>query len=437
MLKFFFKSENGNTAIVFALSSVVLVAALGAAIDFNFVDASKTKLNAAADAAILAAVKTADATFTAGSPLWNTKGVAAGNLAFKKNLPDNLQSASIALNITHVGNTFSGTATYDYVYPTAYMGLFGTPTVHIVREVAASERIQNYLDVHLLIDVSPSMGIGATDADQTLLHNATGCALACHYSLNNIIGSNYTAARATGAKLRIDVVREATQQLIADMRARSASSDQVRLSIDLYSNSLIPLVAPTTDLVAAEAAAGQIDLTDLIGHSGSMTEYSLAQLASQIGTSGNGYTSSTRKSYVVLISDGTQNSIITTAPVVNGAFTAQFDANYVTNSPNFVFDSFETVSPIKAIACKPIKDAGHTLLTGHVDYLIPSAANGGNDSRFNFIANNLLGVSQAQFKACASDPSFAYTAKTPQDISTMYQNILDDILPTSNLALTK
>ena len=149
------------------------MAATGAALDLNQLEAAKTSLNAAADAAILAAVKTADYSYTNGNASWQPIGVAAGNTAFQKNLPDNMKNATIAFNITHAGNVFTGDGTYDWGYPTSFMGMFGIPSLTITRTVAAGEKIENYLDVHLLIDVSPSMGIGATYADQTLLHNAT------------------------------------------------------------------------------------------------------------------------------------------------------------------------------------------------------------------------------------------------------------------------
>ena len=431
------ESDKGNTTIVFAFSAVALMAAAGAALDFNQMESAQTNLNAAADSAILAAVKTADYSYANGSASWQPLGVSAGNAAFQKNLPDNMKNATIALNITHTGNVFTGNGTYAWDYPTSFMGMFGIPNLTITRTVAAGEKIQNYLDVHLLIDVSPSMGIGATDSDQTLLHNATGCALACHYSFSGATQSNYAASRATGAILRLDVVRQATQQLINDMKVRAVSADQVRVSIDLYSNSIIPLLAPTTDLTAAAAAAGNIDFASGLGGSGSETETALAQLGTEIGSSGTGYNPGDRKSYVVLISDGTQNSIIATTPAFGGQFTASYDSNYTVNSPNFVFDSWETVATIKHAKCDPIKAAGHTLLTGHVDYLIPTIANGGGDSRFNFIKNTLISLSTAEFQACASDPSLAYNAKTPADITVMYKNILDDILPPSNIALTQ
>lgn len=433
----FQKSDKGNTTIVFAFSAVALMAAIGAALDLNQMEAARISLNAAADSAILAAVKAADYSYTSGNDSWQPFGVKAGNTAFQKNLPDNMKNATIALNITHAGHVFKGSGTYVWDYPTNFMGMFGIPSLTITRTVAAGERIENYLDVHLLIDASSSMGIGATDADQTLLRNATGCALACHY---NIIGgsqSNYTASRASGAVLRLDVVRQATQQLISDMKARALSADQFRISIDLYSNSIIPLLAPTTDLTAAASAAANIDFASGLGESGTETENALSQLGKAIGSSGTGNNPSSRKSYVVLISDGTQNSAITATPAVGGQFTMAYDSNYSVNSPNYAYDVWETLATIDHAKCDPIKAAGHTILTGRMEYLIPTVANGGADSRFDFIKNTLNGISISEFQACASDPSLAYTAKTPADITSMYNNILNAIVPPTNIALTQ
>jgi Flp pilus assembly protein TadG len=431
------ESDRGNTTIVFAFSAVALMAAAGAALDFNQMESAKTNLNAAADAAILAAVKTADYSYANGSASWQPLGVSAGNAAFQKNLPDNMKNATIALNITHTGNVFTGDGTYAWDYPTSFMGMFGIPNLTITRTVAAGEKIQNYLDVHLLIDVSPSMGIGATDADQTTLYNAMGCAVACHYSVQNGIGDNTAPARATGAQLRVDVVRAATQKLINDIKTRAVSSDQVRISIDLYSNQLIPLFAPSTDLVAAATAANGIDLTDAVYNSGTDTTYALKQLALKIAPSGNGYGPNNRKSYVVLVSDGTENSVYATPTATPGVTGRIMDPNFVVNPLHLTFNQNETNQTILGADCDGIKAAGHTMLTGHLDYLVPNNNNGGNDARFNFIASNLIQASITEFKSCASDPSLAYGAKTPADIGVMYDNILNDILPPSNIVLTK
>jgi len=223
------------------------------------------------------------------------------------------------------------------------------------------------------------------------------------------------------------------------MKTRAASADQVRISIDLYSNSIIPLLAPTTDLTAAATAAGNIDFASGLGQGGTLTDNALTQLSAKIGSSGSGYTPNSRKSYVVLITDGIQNSLITTTPVSGGAFTGTHDPNYDSytfNSPSYTWDSMETLTTIDHTLCDPIKSAGHTLLTGRVDYLIPTPDNGGTDDRF-FAIENLKSFSATEFKACASDPSLDFIAKTPADITLMYKNILDNILLTSNIALTR
>ena len=124
-MSLFQKSDNGNTTIIFAFSAMALMAAAGSALDVNQLEAAKVHLNAAADAAIVAAVKTADYSYTNGREAWQPLGVTACNTAFQKNLPDNMQDATLKLNITRAGNLFKGTGTYVWNYPTSFMGIFG------------------------------------------------------------------------------------------------------------------------------------------------------------------------------------------------------------------------------------------------------------------------------------------------------------------------
>ena len=71
-----------------------------------------------------------------------------------------------------------------------------------------------YIDFYLLLDNSPSMGVGATPADVTTMVNNTPdkCAFACH-DLSNA-NNYYNLAKSLGVTTRIDVLRTATQQLM-------------------------------------------------------------------------------------------------------------------------------------------------------------------------------------------------------------------------------
>ena len=183
------------------------------------------------------------------------------------------------------------------------MQIFGRKEVELSNRVSANSAIANYIDVHLLIDASASMGIGATLEDQeTLVQTTGGCALACHHD-----ETSWAKARQSRAKLRIDYVRDAVRQFIRNLEEQGKSKNRVRISIHLFQNDIRQIFATSSDLEEAYAAAEKIDLLSYPGV-GSNSAYSLKQLSQKLQSGGDGSRKDNRKSYVVLLSDGIENS---------------------------------------------------------------------------------------------------------------------------------
>jgi len=88
-------------------------------------------------------------------------------------------------------------------------------------------------------------------------------------------------------------------------------------------------------------------------------------------------------------------------------------------------------------SCAEIKSQGHTLLTAHIEYLIPKHQVPASVSRFDFIKNQLMDKSFSEFAACASSLELAYKAGDSREIAPMFDKILSDILPTRQLVLTE
>ena len=88
-----------------------------------------------------------------------------------------------------------------------------------------------YIDFYLLLDNSPSMGVGATPADVTTMVNNTPdqCAFACHDAHNS--NNYYNLAKTLGVTMRIDVLRTATQQLMDTAAVTETYSNQFRMAI--------------------------------------------------------------------------------------------------------------------------------------------------------------------------------------------------------------
>lgn len=428
----FASCERASVATIFAFSLLMLLAACGIAIDYSSAHDRRAKFDSAADSAVLAAVKAARDSFVSGDAGWEAAAQMAGEAIFRQNsrmiLGGGGNLKTVAVTVQRNGNEFVGRLTYDASYPTSIMKLFHKNEIGISNTALANFAIASYLDVHLLIDASPSMGIGATLADQLTMMNdpAVNCALACHQQAGHL-----EAVRATGARTRIDIVRDAVRKFIDDLKLERVSMDQVRISIHLFSNDIHEIFASSTDLDAAYAAAANIELLGYPAF-GSNSAYAISRLNSAIPAGGQGFLDTDRKSYVVLLSDGIEDSRYQPDPAV----AETLDPNFLNTAPYYIASfGTERLQTIEAASCAPIKANKHNMMTAHVEYLVPPAAAGATD-RFDFIRDNLIDKSIAEYEACASSPSMAYKASESIDIEPMFGQILNEIMAPSDLRLT-
>jgi hypothetical protein len=172
-----------------------------------------------------------------------------------------------------------------------------------------------YVDFYLLLDNSPSMGVGATPADVTTMvdHTPDQCAFACHdYNDSN---NYYNLAKTLGVTTRMDVLRTATQSLMDTATAAETYSSQFRMAIyDFGASSktigLRALFSLSSSLSGAKSAAGNIDLMGVYGNNDSYTADKDTQFStvfpainSAISAPGDG-TSSAPLKYLFFVSDG-------------------------------------------------------------------------------------------------------------------------------------
>lgn len=426
----FLRDDRASIATIFGFTLLALLACVGLAIDYSAAQNRRSKLDAAADTAVLAAVKAARDAFVEGRQDWESEGQIAGGAVFQQNIKSVLGGNSdlkkVTLTVTRDGNEFQGALQYAAVYPTRLMKLFNKSELRVDNTMKASFAVANFLDVHLLIDASPSMGIGATLADQTTMFNSPmACALACHQD-----PGNWAAFQATGARTRIDIVRDATRKFIDDLRTERQSHDQVRISIHLFSNDIHELFAPSTDLDAAYAAAANINLMSYPAF-GSNSAHALQRLNSTIPHGGHGFRDNDRKSYVVLLSDGIEDSRYRQSE----ADPESADPNFIETTPYYIA-WFERLQSMERASCDPVKANNHNMLTAHIEYLVPPAWDAAATPRFDFIRDNLIDKSIAEYEGCASKPSLAFKAAESVDIEPMFGEILNAIMSATDLRLT-
>ncbi len=71
-----------------------------------------------------------------------------------------LNGVSVRVKID--GATITSETSYDAKVPTVFAGLFGVKTMAMAGASGASITLPPYYTVHVLVDISQSMGIGAT-----------------------------------------------------------------------------------------------------------------------------------------------------------------------------------------------------------------------------------------------------------------------------------
>jgi Flp pilus assembly protein TadG len=252
---------------MYALMLPVLMFGAGFAIDYTHAMQVQTKLDAAADAAVLAALTPAmmqqpDATAQA----------AATNLF---NAMANAQNSLIAGNTQVTVNVCKPTAcspgqrtvtvTYNAANQNIFSGVLGASGLKITGTSTANASAAPNMDFYLLLDNSPSMALPATQTGinsmVALTSQQNGCAFACHQASTGngdtagnpywnpsntsqtctgaasgqwgdpnagcIQMDDYQVARTNNITLRIDELNSAVTTLMATAQSTTNSSPQV------------------------------------------------------------------------------------------------------------------------------------------------------------------------------------------------------------------
>ncbi len=199
----FRRNNRGNVAVMSALAALPMIAGVGCVIDYTTASMIKTKLQAAADAASLAAVSTNSSVIATAKNMTGNGTVSGGSTYavnfFNSNLsaaPENVGYTSLSptATVTKSGTKVISTVSFTANVPTYFMGLLGYSQVAVSGTSSASYALPTYINFYLLLDVSGSMSFPSTPAEQARLmavnpDNLTGsngypggCQFACHFS---------------------------------------------------------------------------------------------------------------------------------------------------------------------------------------------------------------------------------------------------------------
>jgi len=388
----FARDRKANVAVITALTMVPIIFLLGMSLDFTQALRKKEQLDAAADAAAVAAVRPA--------MLMQSDAVAQATataifMSVANGVSGLAATPAPTITVTDVGLGRTVSVSYNAAslnnFPKVLHNAASWPINGSATAQAASAPNMNW---YLLMDDSPSMGIGATLTDINNLITATApskqpasssqnCGFACHETNIAHDGGtkdNLAIARANNVTLRIDLVSNALNQLLISwtncpqsgvtggvMQCMSALNNTTyKAALYTFDTGLNTLATLTTPTLAGNQV-GNISLIPVLYQNcvvstSCNTDYgtniagALSSLNSIMPTPGLGSnaTGDTPQEVVFLVTDGVEDKI------VSGA-TACPNASLASNN--------RCQQPLDTTMCTTLKSRGIKIAILYTEYL--------------------------------------------------------------------
>lgn len=403
----FIANRRGNVATIFAIAIVPLLFVTGMGVDYTAAADREVELNAAADAAALAAVtptmmaQSVSAATTVAKNTFNAQSTNVPNVTYSAN--------NVTVTINSSGAKRTVTVAYSAQSANFFPSVLGMSAITISGSAQATAGLAPNIDFYLVLDDSPSMAIAATQSGiNTMVSNTSsqgGCAFGCHEAhpsqdnLGNPGGEdNYTLARNLGVTLRIDLVNQAAQNLMSSAQSTETSNNaSYRMAIYTFDTAFNTLGTLTSNLTTAKTEASNIAslevyannwLTSTNANSDTDTNYdnAMTRINSIIPNPGSGTNTAgdTPQAVLFFVTDGVEDEMV-------GALRQQ--------------------SLMDNGWCTTIKNRGIRIAVLYTTYL-PLPTNGWYNT---YIAGFQPNIS-AQMQNCAS-PGLFYEVQTGGDIS--------------------
>jgi Flp pilus assembly protein TadG len=381
--------RKANVAVITALTIVPIIFLLGMSLDFTQALRKKGQLDAAADAAAIAAVRPAMLMQS------DTVAQSTANAIFMSvanGIPGLVATPTPTITVTDSGLQRTVSVSYSAAslnnFPKVLVNTASWPINGSATAQAASAPNMNF---YLLMDDSPSMGIGATLTDINNLITATApsrqpasssqnCGFACHETNISHDGGtkdNLTLARNNSVTLRIDLVTNAVNQLLNTwtscpqtgitggvMQCMSALNNTTYkaalYTFDTGLNTLATLTTPTSaGTRVSSIALMSVLYQNCVTSSSCNTDYgtniagALSSVNSIMPAPGLGSNSAgdTPQEVVFLVTDGVEDKIASTCP----------NATFASNS--------RCQQPLDTTMCTTIKNRGIKIAILYTEYL--------------------------------------------------------------------
>lgn len=422
LLSSFASDRRGNIAVIFALALLPILSFVGAAIDYSMAARAKVKLTSALDTAVLVATAKTEITKSASTAQSDALNTFTGQLAAL-----GMSSTSVTINVVDSVTTRTASGTATATVTTSFMGIFGYNTLGISASSTAAASLPAYIDFYVLLDNSPSQGLGATTADMTALQNATSdsCAFACHDTYTSSskktlqTSSYYSIAKKLGIKMRIDLVRDATQSLTDTATASQLVSNQYRMAVytmgsDCSALGLTTISALSSSMSSVKTAVAGVDLMTIpyTNYNNDMcTDFdgTMTSMNTTIPTPGDGSSSSPQK-WLFFISDGVA------------------DYYYPSScSQTVISSSGRCQEPLTTTICDTIKARGVKIAVLYTTYLAIT-----NNSWYNTYIAPFRSSIATKMQTCATS-GYYYEVSSDSNITTALNALFQKAIAASHL----
>ncbi|WP_420408555.1 TadE/TadG family type IV pilus assembly protein [Hoeflea sp.] len=424
----FLKDRSGNFAIFTALMLVPVFGAAGLALDYSNALSIKTDIQGVADSAALAAIAESSAGVEQAYSLEGDGEIPLGESEALKFFTAQIETDTgykldevTAKVVKQNGRLFS-VVDYKATVPTTLSKVLGKQSITVAGQARVEYQTEVYRDFFLLLDNTPSMGVGATPGDvSTMVANTSDkCAFACHIVQNGKEDKNsyYNLAKKLGVTTRINVVASATAALMDTAHDSRISSNQYRMGVYTFGEraedtKLLEVVAPTTNLKSAKAKAAKIDLMS-IPYQGydndQQTDFdrALTQVGEKMGEAGSGLTANDPEKILFFVSDGVGDS-------------------YKPSSCTKKTTGGRCQEPIDIKHCEALKDKGYKIAILYTTYL-PLPTN----NWYNKWIKPFQDEIPQKMKACAS-PELFFEVSPTEGISEAMNQLFLKIVNTPRL----
>ncbi|CAL77155.1 conserved hypothetical protein [Bradyrhizobium sp. ORS 278] len=443
----FARDRCANVAVIFALMMVPTIYLLGMALDYTQALRKQGQLDAAADAAAIAAVRPAMLSVTDTSVVKNTAAAVFATKAAMNGL-----TAVPTPDITVTDSGLQRTIQVSYVARSInnFPSVLGSPSWQVKGSATAQASSAPNMNFYLLLDDSPSMAIAATQTDIDNLIAATSkqpggsknCGFACHEVHPNLDSGassstvdNLSIARSKSITLRIDLVVNAVKQLLVGpytcpqagisggvMQCMSAINNTTYkaaiYTFDYNLNTIQTLTSPSSagtkisniQLLTVDhqncvtTAICNTDFgTDISGALGGVNA-----IMPDPGT-GTNQSGDTPQEVVFLVTDGVEDKLIASSSGCDPKATYPLPA---------AGSQVRCQQPLNTAVCDTIKKRNIRIAILYTEYLQLTTDNWYNSRIAQFNSpSSLSGTIAQRLQACASSPDFFATVQTGGDIS--------------------